>query len=139
MSMMIFRYLHFLGVLFWVGSALAVALAAAVPSPSDGEVAHALRKVTVRITTPSMVIAFAGGLGILIPNFVDVYAKQGWMHAKLTLLLVLAGATGVLTGKLRRWAGGQDVSQQTFSRLAWVVGVVGVLIVTLAIFRPFGG
>jgi putative membrane protein len=139
MSMIVFRYLHFLGVVFWLGSALAAALAAAYGPKADGGMAHALRKVTVRITTPSMVIAFAGGLGMLIPRFVDVYAKQGWMHAKLTLLLILAGATGVLTGRLRRWAAGQNVSQQTFARLAWVIGLIGVLIVTLAIFRPFGG
>ena len=139
MSMTIFRYLHFLGIAFWLGSALAVAIAAAAPAQPDGGLAQALRKATVRVTTPSMLIAFAGGFGMLIPNFVDVYAKQGWMHTKLTLLVVLAGATGVLTGKLRRWAGGQEISQQTFSRLAWVIGILGILIVTFAVFRPFSG
>jgi uncharacterized membrane protein len=59
------------------------------------------------------------------------------MHGKLTLLLILAGATGVLTGKLRRWADGQEVTQKTFARLAWVSSVLAVVIVTLAIFRPF--
>ena len=84
-----------------------------------------------------MLIAFAGGFGMLIPNFAELYAKQGWMHAKLALLLVLAGATGVLTGKLRRWADGQDVSPKAFGKLAWAVSVLAVLIITLAIFRPF--
>jgi uncharacterized membrane protein len=59
------------------------------------------------------------------------------MHAKLALLLALAGATGVLTGKLRRWAAGQEVPANTFSRLAWVTSILAVLIVTLAVFRPF--
>ena len=86
-----------------------------------------------------MLAAFAGGFGMLIPNFADVYASQGWMHSKLTLLLILAGAPGVLTGKLRRWAEGQEVSQKTFQRLAWVIAAIGVLIVTFAVFRPFGG
>ena len=137
MSMIVFRYLHFLGVTFWLGSAIAVAIAAAAPTQLESGIAQALRKVTVRVTTPSMLIAFAGGFGMLIPNFAEVYAKQGWMHAKLTLLLLLAAATGVLTGKLRRWAGGQEVGQQTFSRLAWVIGILGLLIVTFAVFRPF--
>ena len=139
MSMMIFRYLHFLGIAFWLGSALAVAVAAAAPAQPEGGLAGALRKVAVRVTTPSMLVAFAGGFGMLIPSFADVYAKQGWMHTKLTLLVVLAGATGVLTGKLRRWAGGQEVSQKTFSRLAWVIGILVILIVTFAVFRPFSG
>jgi uncharacterized membrane protein len=137
MSMTVFRYLHFLGIAFWIGSAVAVAIAAAAPTPWESGIAQALRKVSLRVTTPAMLVAFAGGFGMLIPNFADVYAKQGWMHGKLTLLLILAGATGVLTGKLRRWAEGQDVTQKTFARLAWVIAALAVLIVTLAVFRPF--
>ena len=139
MSMIVFRYLHFLGIIFWIGSAVAVSIAAAAPTPGESGLAQALRKVTVRVTTPSMLVAFAGGFGMLIPNFVDVYAKQGWMHAKLTLLLLLAAATGVLTGRLRRWADGQEVTQKTFTRLSWVISILSLLIVTFAVFRPFGG
>jgi putative membrane protein len=137
MSMIAFRYLHFLGMAFWVGSAIGVAIAAATSTQWENAVAQALRKVTLRVTTPSMLIAFAGGFGMLIPSFTEVYAKAGWMHAKLTLLILLAAATGVLTGKLRRWAGGQEVEGKTFGRLAWVIGILGVLIVTFAVFRPF--
>jgi uncharacterized membrane protein len=139
MSMIVFRYLHFLGVAFWIGSAVGVAIAAAAPTPWESGIAQSLRKVSLRVTTPSMLVAFAGGFGMLIPNFAEVYAKQGWMHSKLTLLLILAGLTGVLTGKLRRWADGQEVSQKTFSRLAWAMSLVGVLIVSFAVFRPFAG
>lgn len=137
MSMIVFRYFHFLGIVFWLGTAVAVAMIASSPNASDHGVARALRGVTVRVTTPAMLLAFAGGFGMLIPSFADVYAKQGWMHAKLVLLLVLAGATGVLTGKVRRWAQGQDVDPRTFRRLAWAVSVLAILVVTLAIFRPF--
>lgn len=138
MSITIFRYLHFLGITFWVGTAVAVAFSAAVPS-REGQrgLAEALRGVTLRITTPSMLLAFVGGFGMLIPSFAEVYAKQGWMHAKLTLLLVLAGVTGVLTGKLRRWAVGESVGPKTFSRLGWTVSILALVIVTLAVFRPF--
>ena len=139
MSMIVFRYLHFLGVTFWLGSALALALAAAAPTPWESGIAQALRRVALRVTTPAMLIAFAGGFGMLIPKFAEFYAKQGWMHAKLTLLVILAGVTGVLTGKLRRWADGQEVSDTTFSRLASAVAVLGILIVTFAVFRPFSG
>jgi len=139
MSMTIFRYLHFLGITFWIGSAVAVAIAAAAPTPWESGIAQTLRKVTVRVTTPAMLVAFAGGLGMLIPNFADVYAKQGWMHSKLTLLLILAGVTGVLSGKLRRWADGEEIAPKTFSRLAVAISVLSILIVTFAVFRPFGG
>lgn len=137
MSMIVFRYLHFLGITFWIGTAVAVAIAASAPTPRESGIAQALRKVTLRVTTPAMLVAFAGGIGTLVPNFVEVYAKEGWMHAKLALLLVLAGATGVLTGKLRRWAEGQEVSANVFGKLAWAISILAILIITLAIFRPF--
>jgi putative membrane protein len=137
MSMIVFRYLHFLGITFWIGTAVAVAFAASAPTPWESGIAQALRKVTLRVTTPSMLFAFVGGFGMLIPEFTEVYAKQGWMHAKLALLLALAGATGVLSGKLRRWAEGQDVQGTTFARLAGVISTLAVLIVTLAVLRPF--
>ena len=137
MSIIVFRYLHFLGITFWIGSAVAIAIAAFASSPSDSGIAQSLRKISLRVTTPAMLVAFAGGFGMLIANFAELYSKQGWMHAKLTLLLVLAGATGVLSGKLRRWAEGQDVSAKAFGRLAWAVSILAVLIVTFAVFRPF--
>ena len=137
MSSIVFRYMHFLGIIFWIGTAVAVAIAASAPTPWESGIAQALRKVMLRVTTPAMLLAFAGGFGMLIPDFAEQYAKHGWMHAKLGLLLALAGATGVLSGKLRRWAGGQEVGAQTFNRLAWVISTIAVLIVTLAVIRPF--
>ena len=137
MSLIVFRYLHFLGITFWIGTAVAVAIAASAPTPWESGIAQALRKVTLRVTTPSMLFAFVGGFGMLIPNFTETYAKHGWMHTKLVVLLALAGATGVLTGKLRRWAEGQEVPTKTFGRLAWVISILAVLIVTLAVLRPF--
>lgn len=137
MSIIVFRYLHFLGITFWIGSAVAVAIAAAAPSPLESGIAQSLRKISIRVTTPAMLFAFVGGLGMLIPNFAELYAKQGWMHTKLVLLLVLASATGVLTGKLRRRAEGQEVSPKVFGKLAWTLSILAVLIITLAIFRPF--
>lgn len=137
MSTIIFRYLHFLGITFWIGTAVAVAIAASAPTPWESGIAQALRKVTVRVTTPAMLFAFAGGFGMLIPSFAETYAKQGWIHAKLTLLLALAAATGVLTGKLRRWAEGEEVSAKIFGRLAWIISALAIVVITLAIFRPF--
>lgn len=137
MSMIVFRFIHFLGMAFWVGSAVGVAIAAAAPTQWESGIAQALRKVTLRITTPAMLLAFVGGLGMLIPNFTALYAKAGWMHAKITLVILLAGATGVLSGKLRRWAGGEEVEARTFARLGWFMGITALLIVIFAVFRPF--
>ena len=32
---------------------------------------------------------------------------------------------------------GEEVKAKTFGRLAWVMGILGVLIVTFAVFKPF--
>ncbi|MEM9728354.1 MAG: CopD family protein [Myxococcota bacterium] len=136
MGIEVFRYLHFLGVAFWSGSALAIAIAAATPTPSDAGVAQALRRIMLRVTAPSMVLAFAGGLAMFVTN-ISIYRSAGWLHAKITLTVILAGATGVLSGRIRRWAQGQDIEPKSFSRIAWVIGVIALLIVTFAVFRPF--
>ncbi len=136
MSITLFRYLHFFGIVFWVGSVVSIAYIATAPSQPGGGLPASLRRVLRRVTVPSMVIAFAGGLGMLIPNFTSVYAKAGWMHGKLLLLLLLAGATGVLSAKLRKWAEGQEVPHKTFGRIALLTFVLATVIVTLAVYRP---
>lgn len=136
MGIEVFRYLHFLGVAFWAGSAIAVAFTAATPTPSDAGVAGALRKVMLRVTAPAMLLAFAGGLAMFVTN-IAIYQRAGWMHGKITLAVILAGATGVLSGRIRRWAQGQDIEPKSFARIGWFMVVIAVLIVTFAVFRPF--
>lgn len=136
MDFQVFQYLHFLGVAFWAGSAIAVAFTAATPTPSDAGVALALRKITLRVTAPAMLLAFAGGLAMFVTNFA-FYQRAGWMHTKITLAVVLAGVTGVLSGRIRRWSQGHDIEPRSFARVGWALVVVAVLIVTFAVFRPW--
>ena len=62
----------------------------------------AARAVNLKIVTPAMVVAFTGGLGMLLPAFTTFYAKQPWMHAKLTLVAVVIGLHGYLKVKAKR-------------------------------------
>ena len=87
MEQLIFRSIHMVGMLFWVGSAVAIGVAATVKSDAPRQSATALRKASLVVTAPAMVLSFVGGLGMLIPNFSAIYARAGWMHTKLTLLL----------------------------------------------------
>ena len=41
---------------------------------------------------------------MLLTYWSELYAKAPWMHIKLTVGLIAAGFSGVLTGKLRRAA-----------------------------------
>ena len=58
------------------------------------------------------------------------------MHAKLTLLLLLAALRGLLSARLRRWSQGQDNNPSHFSRIGWLAASTTLLILIFTIFRP---
>jgi len=120
------RIVHVVGVMLWIGGALSVALVAAA---AEGEAKRSLatvsRRVALRVATPGMVLAWVGGLTMFALSL-DGYLSQGWMHAKITIGLVVAALTGVLTGKLRKAAAGEDVSTKSLR-------IFGIVILVLAI------
>jgi len=58
------------------------------------------------ITVPGMVLTFVFGIGMLVVN--TGYFSFPWMHAKLTLVVLLAGYTGYV-GRVRRRYARDDV------------------------------
>ena len=131
------RFLHFTGVFLWIGGLTAVAFAATSISTQDGYAG--LRKAALRVATPGMLLAWLGGLGMLLPLFSDYYATQGWMHGKLTLVFIASGLSGVLTGKLRKAATGSgELTPGTARVFGIALIVIAVLVVFLATFKPGG-
>ena len=67
----LFFFLHMLGIVFWPASLVTLAFLAAAPTPGAGAdgLPQTLRKVNLQVTAPAMLLAFIGGLGMLIPNF----------------------------------------------------------------------
>ncbi len=134
---LIFRALHLMAGVLWLGGLTSLALAAVMgPESSESELAGALRKVALRLSTPAMVVAFVFGLAMLVPHFSSHYAHAAWMHAKLTLVLIASGLSGAVTGRLRKVAAGQAAPGplRVFGAL---LGLCMALIVTLAIVKPF--
>ena len=123
---LILRGTHVLGVILWVGGAVAAALVVAL-APAEGRAAVAApaRRVVLWVATPGMLVAWAAGLAVLLPSFGSYYLQEGWMHGKLTVALVATGLTGVLTARLRRAAGGGDAK-------AGLLRIVGVALIALA-------
>lgn len=141
---MLFRDLaiatHLVGMALWVGGVVAAAIVAAV-AVREGEGGRpalaAARKAVLFAATPGMVLAWIAGLSFLVPHFAELYARAGWMHTKLTLLLALTGATGVLTGRLRKAASGtRPATAGLFGGLALAIAVGAAAIVFLAVLRP---
>lgn len=138
-SLHLLRTIHLFGAIMWIGGTAAIAVTAiALPSSARKEGASALRAAMLRIATPGMVLAFLGGLGILLPNFMTIYARAGWMHAKLLIVLVAAGLTGVISGFLRRAATGQrELPTAALRVMGTVVLLLGLAAVALVLLRPY--
>src|SRR5690349_7807014 len=112
--MQLARIIHVLGNILWLGGGAVAAFAMAnfAVAPKDNRVAAAqvVRKMVTGVVTPGMLLSFAGGLYMLLSFWSEIYAKAPWMHMKLTVGLVAAGFSGVLSGKLRRAADGAEIT-----------------------------
>jgi len=138
--MQLARVIHVLGNILWLGGgALAAFALAALATESEATrkaAAGALRKVTLTLVTPGMLLSFAGGLTMLLDGWSTMYAKAPWMHTKLLVGLVAAGFSGVLSGKLRRAAAdGGPVSAKAVRLAGGVLVLSAVAGVTLVFFR----
>ena len=66
------------------------------------------------------------------------YMQSGWLHAKLTLVLLLSGYHGWLKGRVRAFAGGTNDKTARFYRIAnEVPALLLVAIVILVVVKPF--
>ncbi len=134
--MQIARIIHVLGNILWLGGGTVAAFAMAnfALGAKDNRVAAAqvVRKVVTHVVTPGMLLSFAAGLYMLLSYWSELYAKAPWMHMKLTVGLVAAGFSGVLSGKLRRAANGAEITGGAMRTAGWVLllsAVAGVVLV----------
>jgi putative membrane protein len=97
------------------------------------------RKLYRGIMTPSAVAVFVLGAWLLALN-PDYYLSQAWMHAKLTLVLLLYGYHGLCGRFLREFSEGRNTRSHVFYRVFNEVPVLLlVAIVVLVVVRPFAG
>ena len=133
---------HLIGVVLWVGSTATGAFTAAqLAATATGETRTVglgvVRRVLLVLGAPGLLLAWAGGLTMLIEGWSDLYARAGWMHGKLTIGLVLAALHGVVVGRVRRAATGQrEASPALMTGLAMTIVVLALVNITLAIVRP---
>ncbi len=133
------RFLHLVGVILWIGGTVAAGLiASGAKDEARQGTAIAVRRVILMVVTPGMVLAWLAGLTMLVPGWTTLYARAGWMHGKLTGALVATALTGVITGRIRRAAGGDVGRLGPLRTLALVTLAVAVVVVALAVFQPGG-
>jgi putative membrane protein len=128
---------HLLGLVLWVGGAVAAAwTAASLVSSGETKALSSIRSALLAVVMPGIVLAFLGGLARLVPGWTAHYAHAPWMHAKLTVALVLAGLHGFLVNRVRKAAQGTAVAPGVFVGIAAAHAVLAVVALALVLFRP---
>ena len=95
------------------------------------------RKLYRGIMLPSLLATVILGLTMLWIN-PGVFASGGWMHAKLTLVVLLIGYHHMCGAQLKRFARGETPHNHVYYRWFNEVPVLFLLaIVILAVVKPF--
>jgi protoporphyrinogen IX oxidase len=135
------KIVHVIGNVLWLGGGAlaAFALARLAREQADARLAaaRALRAAVLMLVTPGMLLSLGAGLVMLLSYWSDLYAKAPWMHAKLTVGLIAAAFSGVLTGRLRRAAQGAEFTEGGV-RLAGLVLVLSAIAGVSFVFVRFG-
>lgn len=95
------------------------------------------RKLYRGIMLPSMIATL--GLGVWLISFnPSYYFSQGWMHAKLLLIILLIGYHHLCGAQLKRFARNENTRSHVFFRWFNEVPVLFLLaIVVLVVVKPF--
>ena len=93
------------------------------------------RRLLKGITTPAMIATLVFGFALIA---VRDYWAEGWLHAKLLLILLLTAAHGYMARLVKLFAANERPgSARAFRWFNEVPTVLFVVIVVLAVFRPF--
>jgi protoporphyrinogen IX oxidase len=132
---------HIIFIIFWIaGLFMLPRLFVYHQESAEGSPENALwvereRKLLKIILTPAIIAVWGFGLALAVTiNAWD----QGWLHAKLLLVLILSAYHGWCAGYAKKLARGQRrLSGRTLRLLNEVPGVAVALIVVLAVVKPF--
>lgn len=89
-----------------------------------------------RFMAPLAILTLLTGLGLFL--YYGIGKGQGWMHAKLTLVLILFAFHGVCGRYLRQFQQGQQNRSHVFFRWFNEIPVIVLLLVLiLVVIKPF--
>lgn len=111
-------------------------------APRGGELSETLKVMEHRllryIINPAMIVTFLFGALMLYANWEALMLGAGWMHAKIMLVLLLAGVHGMLAGCRKKFARDENTRPAKFYRiLNEVPTALMIIIVILVIVKPF--
>lgn len=135
------RALHIISVIFWMAGMFmlpryfAYHTEAAVGSDEDKSWQERERRLLRIIINPSMIAAWTFGL---LLAFHIGWDAGGWLHAKVTLVLILSGFHGFLSRWRKDFAKGENKRSSRFYRMMNEVPALFIIaVVILAVVKPF--
>jgi protoporphyrinogen IX oxidase len=93
------------------------------------------RRLLVAITNPAMIVAWVTGLWLA---WTAGYFRDGWLHGKLLLVVLLSGVHGMLSRYVRDFAADRNRRSHKFYRVINEIPTLLMIgIVILVIVKPF--
>lgn len=138
------KWLHFIGLISWMAGILylyrlLVYQAERGENPEVGALLTLMsRRLLKFITTPAMVVTYCAGIGMIMVN-IGVIKGTSWFYVKFLMLLGMSGMTGYAGALIKKFEKreGNLPSSKTLRILNEVPTVLLLIIVALAVFRPF--
>lgn len=132
---------HIIFVVFWMAGLFMLprqmlyCASAAPNSAEEAPWAERMAKLRGIILTPSSVITWA--LGLATASALGAWS-EGWLHAKLALVVALSGFHGYLVAQAKKMARGlRPLSERQLRMWGEGPAIALVLIVVLVVVKPF--
>ena len=109
--------------------------AAAVGSDTAATFQQMERNLLRLLLLPCVIAVFITGILLIIA----IGGKMaGWLHAKLLLVLVFAGLHGMMSRQRKKFQRGENTKSAAYFRtVSCVATLIAILIVALAVLKPF--
>lgn len=129
--------IHTLGLVFWIGGLLFGCKIIKVASEDSQAIQVLARKTAFGYIVPGLAITLLTGLHQLVGGGMAQYMKQGWMHAKLTLVAILLWSTFAIFMNLIAISKGEKGAAKTASIHHGLVSLILVVGLILVFAKPF--
>jgi protoporphyrinogen IX oxidase len=132
----VIKALHILSDFLLIGGMLINAFVISmVPAPIRVGVIESLRKYDRTVTTAALAGAWIFGLWLA---FGYIGFSEGWLHAKLLLVVLLSALHGMQQAAMRKMAANPKLDPNAFVRRGMpIILICLVLVVALAVIKPF--
>lgn len=143
MTYLIYKALHIIAMVCWFACLFYLPRLFVYHSLAEAENDEACQKRfcvmerrLYKLGNIAMALTYVFGILLLIEN--SAWFKQGWIHAKMVLVLALSAYYGISGKMMKQFANGQNKRSHIFYRYFNELPTIALIaIVFLAILKPF--